>query len=153
MFTEDQLDEKIKREDYDKMTFDASDDDDYENDENAEDIYLDKPNSSYRKLVGLLQVNKKRKVDKMKENVDINKTDKVDAAKSDLGNKEVEMKCESGLQQESGRNKKDSGEEKEREREGKDEENEQGNAEGSSNGDDEREEEENEKGIFRVSSF
>ncbi|CAG8559705.1 17138_t:CDS:10 [Rhizophagus irregularis] len=63
VFTEDQLDEGIKREE---------------------------------KLVGLLQVNKKRKVDKMKkENVDINKTDKVDVAKSDLGNKEVEMKYES----------------------------------------------------------
>ncbi|CAB4378929.1 unnamed protein product [Rhizophagus irregularis] len=153
VFTEDQLDEGIKREEYDKMTYDASDDasddDDDENDENAEDIYLDKPNSSYRKLVGLLQVNKKRKVDKMKkENVDINKTDKVDVAKSDLGNKEVEMKYESGLQQESGRNKKDSGEKKEREREGKDEEEEQGKAEGSSNEDDEREDEENEKDEF-----
>ncbi|EXX72634.1 Utp25p [Rhizophagus irregularis DAOM 197198w] len=154
VFTEDQLDEGIKREEYDKMTYDASDDasdddDDDENDENAEDIYLDKPNSSYRKLVGLLQVNKKRKVDKMKkENVDINKTDKVDVAKSDLGNKEVEMKYESGLQQESGRNKKDNGEKKEREREGKDEEEEQGKAEGSSNEDDEREDEENEKDEF-----
>jgi hypothetical protein len=150
VFTEDQLDEGIKREEYDKMTYDASDDaSDDDDDENAEDIYLDKPNSSYRKLVGLLQVNKKRKVDKMKkENVDINKTDKVDIAKSDLGNKEVEMKYESGLQQESGRNKKDSGEKKEREREGKDEEEEQGKAEGSSNEDDEREDEENEKGIF-----
>jgi hypothetical protein len=141
MFTEDQLDEGMEREEYDKMTYDASDDED--NDENAEDIYLDKPNSSYRKLVGLLQVNKKRKVNKIKKgNVVIDKMDKVDV---DLGNREVEIKYESSLRQEGGGIEKESGEEKEKKREGKDEEKEQKKVEGSNNEDDEMEDE---KGIF-----
>ncbi|GBB95965.1 hypothetical protein RclHR1_02650036 [Rhizophagus clarus] len=147
VFAEDQLDEEIKREEYDEMTYNASNDE--EKDENAEEIYLDKPNSSYRKLVGLLQINKKQKINKVKkENVDIDRMDKVDPAKSDLENKEIEIKYKSGLLQEAGGNEKASGEEMGREREGKDKEKEQGKVEGNCNEDDEREDEVDEKDEF-----
>lgn len=132
--------------------------DDGNDDESAEEIFLDKPNSSYSKLVGLLQVNKKRKVgNKIEEDID-KVDDKVDIIKSDLGNEEEEMKKKTGLQRgtEKGEGKKgkkmERGEEKESERrEGKNEK-EKGKVEvGNSEDDDEgisEEEEENEKGKF-----
>jgi len=87
VLTEEQLDEEREWEEEDEMmneTFggDDDDDDDDDDDESFEEIYLDKPDSSYSKLVGLLQINKKvdNKVENKveKRNMDIDKVDKID---------------------------------------------------------------------------